>query len=171
MKRLLMALSIAALGLTFAGQAQAFTQTTTGTLAISVTKTAACTVTTAPLDFGTYDGSASVYNNTTITVNCSNGTAYRVDIDAGLNSTTVGRYVKHSTTTDIIFYKLGQDSTLATQWGDNGATFCATCTTVPQGLTGTGSGADQVLTVYAGLWPSTRPVGTYGDIVTVTVNY
>jgi len=171
MKRLLMVLSIAALGLTFAGQAQAFTQTTTGTLAISVTKTAACTVTTAPVDFGTYTGTTSVNNNTTITVNCSNGTAYRVDIDAGLNSTTVGRYVKHSTTTDIIFYKLGQDSALITEWGDNGATFCTTCTPVPQGLTGTGSGTDQVLTVYAKIWPSIKPLGTYSDTVTVTVNY
>jgi len=180
MKRLLMAVAIAGLGLAFTGTAQAFTQSATGTMTIGATVIASCTVATVPLDFGTYSGAAYSYASSTITVNCSITTPYRIDIDKGGNTigtTDYPRYVKTGTAaadaTNTIKYKLYKASTYtaADEWGDNGTTLCTTCTTPITGKSGTGTGADELHTVYGVLWPTTTTPGAYSDIVTVTVNY
>ncbi len=180
MKRFLTALVVAGLGLAFTGSAQAFTQSATGTMSIGATLAASCTVATAPMDFGSYDGSAFLFNGTsTITVNCSSTTPYRVDIDVGLNdwSNTNGglRYLKTGAlapgATNTILYKLYKSSSYFEQWGDNGATFCTNCTPAITGVSGTGTGADQVLTVYGWLDRTHNSPGAYTDTVTVTVNY
>jgi len=181
MKRLIMALVIAGLGLTLSGTAGAFTQTATGTINVDATILPSCSVTTAPLSFGSGTGTAAVYANTTITVNCSSGAPYRIDIDAGQNLVSpqdTPRRVKTGTApadfTNTVSYHLakiagGFNST--NYWGDNGATFCTTCTTVPTGKDGVGIGADEVHTVYGMLGTTAAAAGVYTDTLTVTVNY
>ncbi len=181
MKRLLMALAIAALGLAFSGTAQAFTQTTTGTINVDATILPSCAVTTAPLSFGSVSGTATVYSNTTITVNCSSGAPYRIDIDAGQNLVSpqdTPRRLKTGTApadfTNTYSYKLAKITggfNATNDWGDNGATYCTTCTTVPTGKDGVGIGADEVHTVYGMLGTTTAAAGVYTDTLTVTVNY
>jgi len=177
MKRLLMAVVIAGLGLAFTGSAGAFTQSATGTMTIGATKVAACSVSTLPLDFGNYDGTV-ITANSSITVNCNASVGYRVDIDAGQNyDPTIGRRIKTgtaaATTSNSLLYTLYQDSAYSTEWGDNGTTYCVGCTPVVQGKGGVGSGANQVLTVYGMLNTGmyVTPLGSYTDTVTVTVNY
>jgi len=179
MKRLILALFIAVTGLALAATAQAIPRSITGTMNVSTTILVPCTVSTAPLNFGGYDGSAAKYVNSTITVNCPNGTPYRIDIDKGFN--TIGtsgnpRRVKTGTATatlsNTILYLLYKTTNfvISDEWGDNGATYCTTCPTVPTGKSATGTGADQVHTVYGVLWTTTT-AGTYSDTVVVTVNY
>ena len=180
MKRLLFALSIAAFGLLYIGTAGAFTQSVTGTMSIGATVLASCTVSTTPMDFGSYTGAAYSYANSTITVNCSVTTPYRIDIDKGQNVTGISGYPRNVKTgtapadaTNTIKYKLYKASTYsaADEWGDNGATLCTTCTTTITGKNGTGTGLDEPHTVYGVLWPTSNAPGVYSDVVTVTVNY
>jgi len=179
MKRLILALFIAVTGLALAGTAQAFTSTTTGSMSVSATVLASCTVSTTNLNFGSYDGSARKYANSTITVNCTNGTAYRIDIDAGLNtlSTSDARRVKTGTatasTSNTIQYLLSKTTTFtgSNEWGDNGTTYCSTCPTVPTGKSATGTGANQAHMVYGLLSTTGNPAGAYSDTVVVTVKY
>jgi len=180
MKRFLLALFIAVTGLAFTATAQAFTSTTTASMSVSATVLPSCTVSTTNLNFGTSTGTASKYVNSTITVNCSNGAAYRIDIDKGLN--TIGssgwpRRVKTGTAaasaTNTIWYYLYKTTTYTSsnEWGDNGATYCTGCSTTRTGKSATGTGADQVHTVYGKLLNTTNPTGAYSDTVVVTVNY
>jgi len=179
MKRLILALFIAVTGLAFTATAQAFTRNTTGSMNVSTTILAACTVSTTNLNFGSHTGTVAKFVNSTITVNCTNGTAYRIDIDAGLNTLTSGgaRRVKTGTATatssNTIWYSLYKTTTytVSNEWGDNGTTYCSTCPTVPTGKSATGTGADQVHTVYGVLSSTTNPAGAYSDTVVVTVNY
>lgn len=177
MKRIIMALTIAAMGLFYAGSAGAFTQTTLGTMNVTGTMVAACTVSTAPLDFGTFKTTGDTLANTTITVNCSNGTPYRIDIDAGVNYyfADIYRYLKRGTApadaTNVVPYTLYIDNGLMTIWGDNGVTFCPTCPSTYTGKLATGTGANDIHTVYGrAVMPINGP-GAYSDTLTVTVNY
>jgi len=182
MKRLMLALFIAVTGLAFTATAQAFTGNTTGTVNVSATIVAACTASTAPLNFGSHDGTAVKYATSTITVNCSNGTAYRIDIDKGQNTvgtTTTPRHVKTGTAaasySNTITYWLYKTNTYTNTdlWGDNGATYCTTCATIPTGKSATGTGANQAHKVYGMLTtiPTGNPAGAYSDTVVVTVKY
>jgi len=173
-----MALVIAGLGLTLSGTAGAFTQTTTGNMDITLTVVASCTVVTAPMDFGSYAGGLGTPTGTsTITVNCTNGTPYRVDIGGGLNQYPGynGRRLKTGTApadaTNSIGYGLGDSNFI--EWGDNGLTYCPSCVPTINGKSGTGTGADQILTVTGSLhtYGNSYPAGSYTDTVIVTVNY
>jgi len=178
MKRLILALTIAAMGLFYSGAAGAFTQTTTGSMNIAATMLPRCTVTTAPMNFPAYDGTVTQYATSTITVNCTDGTPYRIDIDWGLNAdpiSTFPRRVKTGTATASQYntsnYSLFKDATHIDLWGDNGATFCIGCAVVPTGKAATGMGVDQPHTVFGALYATNNPPGTYTDTVVVTVNY
>jgi len=175
MKRLIMALAIAGLGLTLSGTAGAFTQTATGTINVDATVVAACTVATTPLSFGNYTPGVALPGTATITVNCVSGVPYRIDIDGGLNNTgTADRDMMDVTThTSNLLYNLYKDAAHTNVWGDNGATLCTTyCGTPPTGKTGTGTGVDAVHTVYGYINATTGILqDTHTDTLTVTVNY
>jgi len=178
MKRLIMALVIAALGLAFSSSAQAFTQTATGAMNLSATVVASCTITVSPFDFGVIDVAAYPIFTSSLTVNCSNGTPYRIDMDAGLNplgTDQCQRRLKTGTApadaTNTITYTLDKTLNAMDPWGDNGTTFCTANTIPVTGMTGTGTGADQIISFSAQTWPTTNAPGVYTDTVTVTVNY
>jgi len=175
MRRLLLTLLALTSGLVFTAKAEAFFQTTTATMNVTGTIVAACTVSTAPLDFGTLSMITDTTTTTTITVNCSSGVPYRIDIDAGQNVYNNMRLMKAATAPapmNTARYFLYQDAARSIVWGDNGLTFCPACMPPPAGKTGTGTGTADIHTVYATAYPTGNALpDSYSDTVTVTVNY
>jgi len=178
MKRRLMALMALTTGLVLAATTEAFTQTKMASMNITATILAQCSVSTTPMDFGNLSPTLDTSTTSTITVNCSNGVPYRIDIDAGTNyytSSGMARYLKEGTlpadSTNTVAYRLFQEVTHNTLWGDEGVTFCPACTTPAIGKSGTGTGAAQIHTVFGMANIGVNGPGLYSDTVTVTVNY
>jgi spore coat protein U-like protein len=140
-------------------------QTSTATATISVTATvlSSCTLTAQPLAFGNY--SAVILNaTTTLSVTCTNGSAYTVALDLGTGSgATVSARKMTYNTTNTLNYGLYQDSGHATIWGN---------TTGTNTEAGTGTGSLQTLTVYGSIPASQFVVpGSYSDTVTATITF
>ena len=146
--------------------------TITQTMAVSLTVVPTCTITTAPINLGNWSaGAGSVISATgTVTVNCSNSTAWSIDVDAGLHPTgtspALARAVSNGAPTPtLIFYNLYKDAADTLPWGT---------TTTGTALTGTGTGANQLNTVYAktpGGFSGALPNGAYADTVTFGVTF
>jgi spore coat protein U-like protein len=136
---------------------------------VEITITAECIISAAPadLDFGaTGVIAADMTGTTTIGVQCTDGTAYEVALDAGIGvGATVANRLMTGPGAATVTYSLYQDAGHTTVWGD---------TTGGGGntVTGTGNGAQQDLTVY-GLVPAqaTPGAGDYTDTITVEVTY
>jgi len=153
-------LAFALLGLAFMPR-PADSATATGTMNVSATVVAACTVSATPLAFGNYVGDA-LDGTSTITVNCGNGVAYGVELSAGSGSPTSTTRAMASSGGDPLDYEIYTDAGRSTVWavGASGS------------QPGTGTGADQSLTAY-GRIPSgqSAPAGSYTDALTITVTY
>lgn len=135
--------------------------TATGTVAVSLNVSSACSVTAEPLNFGSVSAlDAVVVASSPTTVKCTPGAAYQVYLDYGSNAAATTQRKLKSAAGDLIDYNLFSDAGRTLAWG--GAT----------GVTGTGSGTDQPMTIY-GRVPvqAAKPAGDYTDSVTVTVNY
>jgi len=139
----------------------------TTTLNVSTTVGGSCSVSAAGIAFP-YIANSITNANGSVTVNCISGTNYSIALDAGLHAIGNSRYVSDANSNEIQ-YALWQDIGLSTQWGDDGVTYAATS------VSDSGSGADQVHTVYGTLF-ATNVIGAigpgqYSDTVNVTVNY
>lgn len=146
-----------------ASSAPGMAATATGSLVVTATVLASCTVVGSTIAFGNYS-SSQVDQTGTIAVVCTNGTAYNVGLDAGTGSgaTTTTRKLTGSGG-GTLNYALYRDSGRTTNWG-------STIGTDTQ--TGTGSGLTQTLTVYGRIAASQTPLaGVYTDTVTVTLTY
>jgi len=162
-KNRIVAASIAALVLATSAPSASFAATATGSLAISANVLASCTVVGSAIAFGAY--TQAVVNQTgSITVLCTNGTAYNVGLDAGTGTgSTVTTRKMSATGGGSLNYSLYRDSGRTNNWG-------TTIGTDTQ--TGTGSGLLQTLTVYGQIPASQTPLaGAYSDTVTVTLTY
>jgi spore coat protein U-like protein len=161
---------IAALALMSAGipgeqPAQALTRSVTLNVAASVA--VRCTISTAPLVFGTYDGYGN--NATTpldaiggVSLNCSAGSNVDVRLGQGSfpapGSTNANPRRRLASGTDRLSYNLYEDAAYTTVW-DN----------VAKGLKA-GKTFPVVIPVYARVPAGqTAPVGTYADSVVATV--
>jgi len=165
MKKILFALLALALALGSSMPVYAATQATT--MPVSLTLVPAVTVSATNLNFGSVvSGTLSATGNATINVNATNGLTYTVTLDAGLYYSAGYRYVRTGATLGGAYF-LYKEAARTTQWGDAG--FAGTFSSF-SGVTGTGSGAAQTLTVYGTTFPGTTP-GTFTDTVTVTVHY
>lgn len=136
--------------------------TATGTVDVSLSVSSACSVTAQPLDFGTASSFATAIDTSSATtVKCTPLAAYTVFVNYGVNAATgTQRKLKSTTTTATVNYDIYSDSTRLVAWSPT------------VGVTGTGNGADQAMTLY-GRVPTQAAVaaGDYKDTVTVTVNY
>jgi spore coat protein U-like protein len=147
----------------------------TATFQVQITILKACTVTAGTasnINLGSVAATAvNTLGNNTITVNCSKTTPYYVGL-APSNANTAGAGVMASTTapatnTDKVPYQLNSTTGVGgTIWGNT-----ATSTAVGNGVAGTGTGANQSLTVYAVAPSANFTPDSYADIVTVNVNY
>ena len=141
--------------------------TATDTFDVSVTITATCSATAgsgSDIDLGTHASTATdLGNSSTITVNCSNTVPYRVNLAPSNGDTNgAGELDPAGSSPDTVPYQLRSTSGMSgVAWGN----------TSSNGVTGTGNGADQTLTVYATAASANYAPDTYSDTVTVTVNY
>jgi spore coat protein U-like protein len=128
-------------------------------LAVSSTVITLCTISTTPVAFGNYSGSA-IQSNGSVIVTCTVGSAYTVDLGQGSNYSS-GRRMNF--TTNYLSYDLYKDSGDTQIWGSTSGGSTAS---------GTGTGLAQTLTVY-GLLPASQnePAGAYIDTVSATVSF
>ena len=142
----------------------------TNTMPVSVNVINSCTVAATPMAFGapTAIGGANVDTTSTISLLCTNGAAYDVALDNGLNAAAGQRYMSNGATTPVkVPYNIYKDTAHSVAWGATSGTGGNTSS----GIAGV-SGA-VTLTAY-GRIPSTATsvgAGAYVDTVTVTVTF
>ena len=141
--------------------------TAKGTLSVSASAIASCSIVNGTLPFGNVaaTGSTTVVNATgTFSVICTNGSAYTLSMDKGANGSSISnREMKVTAGTATMSYQIYQDSGHTIVFGDG---------TTGSTLAGTGNGLAQVITVY-GQIPSQNvgTTGLYTDTVNITVTY
>jgi spore coat protein U-like protein len=145
--------------------------TVTGTLPVTMTITASCTIGATAMAFTAQLGagltSAAATATGSISVTCTNQAPYAIGLDAGANFSASRRMLFG--TTNYLPYLLYTNVGLTTPWST--ATGVATCTTSTNCYFGTGTGAAQSISVY-GQVPiiGTAPApGAYTDSVQITV--
>ena len=137
--------------------------TATGTIAVSATVQATCSVTTAPLAFGAYTG-ATLAGTTTVSVTCTNTTPYSIGLNPGVSSAaTVTTRKMTGPAAALINYGLYSDVAHAVNWGNTPTT---------DTVAGTGTGSAVVATVYGQMLAGQFVApGAYTDTVTATITY
>ena len=166
MKKQLIAPVTAGIMLAVAGAAQADTRNASFTVSATVAK--ACAIGAANMDMGTWSGSGDLTGTSNVTVKCSTGTSYSVDLSPGISSAFASRKLVNGT--DLLTYNLYRDSGRTEIWGDGSlGTFVV-------GGTGTGmaDAQNRALPVYAKILEAdllaAKP-GTYSNTITATVTY
>ena len=141
--------------------------TTTATFQVSATVAAACTVSASPMNFGSFSSLTSVVDTTTsVTVNCVSGTIWTAGINLGTGAGASLASRKLTSGANILNYNIFRDAARTEVMGD-----------FPAGggnaLGGTGTGFNDVQTLYGRIPTNatTPPVGTYTDLITVTVQF
>lgn len=123
-----------------------------------------CTVAVNPLDFGNVtDLTAGRAATTNLAVTCTLGTPYNVALDGGtVTGDPLDRKMQRVGGTATIGYQLFQDHTRTQPWGNTPGSV----------LEGIGSGAVQSISIHGWIPAhSVTAIGTYQDLVTVTVEY
>lgn len=123
---------------------------------------AQCSVSSSNIQFGNFSGT-TIHITGAITVKCPNGSAYQVGIDVGTGTgATITNRKMTGPASALLGYQLFSDPGYSVNWGNTSGTGW---------VTGTGTGNNQPLTVYAQL-PANQyaPTGGYTDAtVNVTV--
>lgn len=139
---------------------------------ISLTVEAICSVTadaSSDIDLGAATSDqTNLSGSSTFLVNCSNSVPYYIGL-APSNGDTAGSGVMSpaGASSDVVPYQLRQTSGAAgAVWGDT-----ATTTSAGNGVGSTGTGLDQVHTVYVTVPSANYAPDSYSDTVTITVNY
>jgi spore coat protein U domain-containing protein, fimbrial subunit CupE1/2/3/6 len=160
-KHLTVNCSAAVIGLL--GITAAFAWTGPSTPASQVTPAATCTISASTVNFGSQGLlGANVDQTVPIQVMCTKATPYSIGLDAGIGpgATVAARKMTGAAT---VIYSLYSDSALSTVWGNTiGADTVAAIA----------SGSRQNHTVYGRMLSQNAPaLGTYTDMITVTVTY
>lgn len=142
----------------------ALAATATGTLNVSITITASCSVVSATaINFGSVATiAANIDQTSTLTVNCSSTTPYTISLDAGGGTGATIATRKMMNGANFVNYTLYRDAGRTQLWG----------TAVGDTVAGTGTGANQTLTIYARTpTQAVPPPGAYTDVVNITITY
>ena len=159
--------SMLCLGLLSLTVTVAMATTASGSLSVSATVGAACSVGTSTLAFGSYTGS-QVTGSGTVSVTCASGLPYTVDIGNGANAVASQRrmsYTPMGGMPSYLTYDLASDAGFMSPWG-TGVTGGAV-------VNGNGSGSAQNITVYGRIpvQVSPPPAGSYTDNPSITVTF
>ncbi len=129
---------------------------------LTVVVQAACTISANPLSFGTYSGAVRD-STTTLSVTCTDTTAYDVGLNAGTAAAaTVTNRMMTGPDGALLHYSLYSNSAYSTNWGNSAGSW----------VSGTGTGNTQTLTVYGQVPANQTPTpGNYTDTITATVYY
>ena len=125
---------------------------------------AVCTVSTSGLNFGNYDVFSTLNDDVTGTINvdCDSGTNYSILLSSGTSGTFSSRSMTNGTY--VLGYNLFTDPTRLTIWGDGSS---GTST-----FSGSGTGSNIGTPVYGRIPAGQNAfVGTYNDVVVVTVTF
>jgi len=147
----------------FASTPASATTTVTTTFGVSATVQSTCLISATALAFGTYTG---VVDNatSTVTVTCTNTTAYNVALSPGLFSgATVTTRKMAGPSSSSLNYSLYSNSGMTTNWGQTSGT---------DTVAGTSLGVSQNIIVY-GQIPASQYVtpGSYADTITASIIY
>lgn len=138
-------------------------ETQTADMAVSAEVSSVCSLAATPLAFGEVALSGVTDGTTTISVNCTDGGAYTVGLGNGLHNATTQRNLQSGA--NLLAYDLFKEVGRTSRWGDAGAEL----------VSGTGTAAEQILTVYGQIATGQSLVsgnGTpYTDTVLVTITY
>ncbi len=132
-------------------------------MAVTATVQSSCTISITPMAFGIYTGTAIVGTATT-TLTCTNTTPYTVTLSTGLGSgATVMSRSMIGVGGSALNYSLFRDAARTLNWGLTAGT---------DAVSGTGTGAGQLVTIY-GQIPGGQGVapGAYSDTITATITY
>lgn len=140
----------------------------TATIAVSATVRRNCTITTAPLAFGSYDpvvanATTPLDATATVTIACTMGTPATIGLDAGSNALASQRRLTNASSA-YMNYQMFLDSAHATVWGNESAN---------QMDAGTAPSKEpRAFSVY-GRIPAGQdvPIGPFSDSVVATVNF
>jgi spore coat protein U-like protein len=152
--------------LALAGTAHAATKSTTFQVTANVLEN--CTITAGDLDFGNLTIDTDATAQSTITVRCTSGTDYTVNLSSGGSGNVLDREMSGAGAVTV-HYNLFTDLTHLQIWGDGqGGTF-------NNGGLGAGMANAQSLTVYGQL-PANLNAGqveadNYSDTITATIVY
>jgi len=157
--------------------------TLTGTFSVTATVSgSACSsISATALSFGTVAPSGAAFSTSTITVNCGSGTPYTITgaganpgcATAGTTASLVGNVMSpfNASNPTSPMYVLFKDSAHTLGLSAGAALSCGSLT----GLTGTGSGAAQTLTLYGYVQGSATgsggTPGNYTDTATLTLSF
>ncbi len=151
--------------LALAGAAQAATKSDSFQVSATVSKN--CIIDAPDLNLGTFDGTNDLTADSTISVRCTSGTTYTVDLSAGSSASYAARTLVNGT--DVLNYNLYTTVAHTTVWGDG------TGSTGRGSGTGAGMATAQSLTVYGQLLASNNagavPAGSYIDNLVATITY
>ncbi len=140
---------------------------TGGTFPFSVTATVInnCNITATNVAFGSAGVLSSALKATgAITTVCTNGDAFKIALNGGASGNVAARAMQRSGGGGAVNYQLYLDSGHSSAWGDG------TGGTSTQA--GTGSGTQQVFTVYGQVPAQTTPTpGSYSDTITATIYF
>jgi spore coat protein U-like protein len=150
---------------------QSHADTGTSIMNVSATVRHSCSIDTTPMAFGTYDGvvanaSTALKATATIISTCTSGAAAQIKMNAGAyegsGSTDVPVRRMTAGASEYLVYQVYSDVSRKTIWGNSD----------PTGVSFTGTGAPQTLTVYGSI-PSAQmvPEGDYSDQINVTISY
>jgi spore coat protein U-like protein len=157
--KLALAAALAAFAL-HTDDALAFTSTT-GTLTVTAAIGTSCTVTNVGINFGTIVTTSAVTTSGILNVNCSNGLAFSLDLDPGLNPAAANANRQLASGANRINYNIYTNNTFTTVWGS------AMAGGTSQSFTGTG--ANQSITAFLKIpVQAAPPTGTYADTVAIT---
>lgn len=147
-----------------AGAVQAATDT--DTFQVSITIQSECQIVAASdLNFGSHGVLAvNIDATTTLSVQCTDGTAYDIGLDAGAGlGATVAIRRMTSPSAATIDYTLFSDAGRVTLWGE---------TILTDTVSATGDGTQQDFTIYGRVTPQVTPApAVYTDTITVTVTF
>jgi spore coat protein U-like protein len=168
MRRQILAPVTAGVLLALAGTAAQAAQKTTQ-FQVSANVVENCTISAGNLAFGDFFGDNDLTANATITVRCTNGTDYVVNLNGGSTTGNVlDRELSNGGPVNIN-YNLYTDAAFANVWGNGGGG------TSNLGGIGAGMGTPQALIVRGRLLASNNvgeiDAGLYTDTVTATVVY
>ncbi len=142
--------------------------TTKNNLAVSAVVPAKVQLSTSPMNFGTVPTTKNTLARATasITINMVATQVYHITLDAGQHK--LGSRRMRNAVGNTIAYDLYQNTAYTTAWGDSGYgnTF-----TAGNALASTGTGQNQVFTVYGQLQALPTQAGNFSDTITVTVHY
>lgn len=153
----------AIIALAMGNSSLAATDTTTFTVTATVIST--CDVSATDLSFGNYDpvSVTDLDATNTVTVNCTDGTAYDIGLNAGIGAGATVATRKLTNGGNTLDYTLYQDAPRTTVWGD---------TVGVDTVDDTAGAVSSDHTIYGRIDNGQNvPAGLYSDTITVTVTY